>query len=67
MSLDLYDNGSANKGKAVIGFNQKPIDEKVNNVEVDDAYYTLLSGLKIGDLVAVVPVTTDDGDSYTCG
>ena len=65
VSLDLYDNGSANKGKAVIGFNQKPIDEKVNNVEVDDAYYTLLSGLKIGDLVAVVPVTTDDGDSYT--
>ena len=66
VSLDLYDNGSAHKGKTpVMGFNQAPIDVKVDNVEVDDAFYTLLSGLKVGDLVAVVPVTTDDGSSYT--
>ena len=65
VSLDLYDNGSANKGKTVFGFNQPAIDEKVDNVEIDDAYYSLLSGLKVGDLVAVVPVTTDDGSSYT--
>ncbi len=65
VSLDLYDNGSANKGKTVFGFNQPAIDEKVDNVEIDDAYYSLLSGLKVGDVVAVVPVTTDDGSSYT--
>jgi len=65
VSLDLYDNGSANKGKTVFGFNQPAIDEKVDNVEIDDAYYSLLSGLKVGDLVAVVPVTTDGGSSYT--
>ena len=65
VSLDLYDNGSANKGKTVFGFNQPAIDEKVDNVEIDDDYYSLLSGLKVGDLVAVVPVTTDGGSSYT--
>ncbi len=65
VSLDLYDNGSAKKGSTVFGFNQPAIDEKVDNVEIDDAYYTLLSGLKVGDLVAVVPVTTDGGNSYT--
>ncbi len=65
VSLDLYDGGSANKGKNVYGFNEKALDVKVDNVEIDDAYYTLLSGLKVGDLVAVVPVTTDGGSSYT--
>ena len=60
VSLDLYDGGSANKGKDVFGFNQKALDVKVDNVEIDDAYYTLLSGLKVGDIVAVVPVTTDN-------
>ena len=65
VSLELYDGGSANKGEKVMGFNQEALDVKVDNVEVDDSYYTLLSGLKVGDRVAVVPVTTDDGKNYT--
>lgn len=46
------------------GYNKKAIDVNVNDVEVDDSYYNTLKELKAGDLVAVIPVTTDGGASY---
>ena len=62
VALDLYDGGSANKGVAAFGFNQAAINEKIQNVETGDDYYEMLSGMKAGDLVAVVPVY--DGGKY---
>ena len=62
VALDLYDNGSDNKGAVAIGFNQAAINMKVENVEIGEDYYEMLSGMKVGDLVAVVPVY--DGGKY---
>lgn len=47
------------------GYNDDPIDEKLEDVEVEDAYYSTLHELKAGDLVAVIPVTTDGGATWT--
>ena len=50
------------------GYNQAPIHVEVEDVEEENAYYSLLSGLKAGSLVAVVPVDADhDGDGFEVG
>lgn len=50
------------------GYNQAPIHVEVEDVEEENAYYSLLSDLKAGDLVAVVPVDADhDGDGFEVG
>ena len=56
---------SADVDSKATGYNQEPIDEDVDDVEVEDAYYEFLKGLKTGDKVAVIPLTTDNGASYT--
>ncbi len=65
VSLDKHGVDGKDDSKAgdpVYGYNQRPIDRPVHDVEVDDDYYELLKGLKAGDLVAVVPVTEDNVD-----
>ena len=65
VSLDKHGVDGKDDSKAgdpVYGYNQRPIDRPVHDVEVDDDYYELLKGLKAGDLVAVVPVTDDNVD-----
>lgn len=51
------------------GFNQIPSNvaaSKMKNVEDDNTYYEFLKGLKVGDAVAVVPVSDSHADSeYT--
>ncbi|WP_297869975.1 S-layer homology domain-containing protein [uncultured Oscillibacter sp.] len=63
VTLDVIkpDNKTA---KAESGYNQAPIFEDVEDVESDNANYEFLKGLKAGDLVAVVPVTTDNGTEF---
>ena len=65
VALQMYDNGNSDDyDKAVFsGFNNNAINERVENVQAEDDCYALLSGLKAGDIVAVIPVT-DDGDTY---
>jgi hypothetical protein len=65
VSLQMYDNGkSDDKGTTVFnGFNQSAINKNTENVQAEDDYYTFLSGLKSGDIVAVVPVSVDHGDT----
>ncbi|MCI8398555.1 MAG: S-layer homology domain-containing protein [Oscillibacter sp.] len=41
-------------------FNQTPIDVTVENVLAEDDLYSVVSGLKAGDLVAVIPVAQDE-------
>ena len=63
VTLDKEDDCDENEKTG--GFNQLAISEKVDDVEVEDAYYDFLKGLKAGDKVAVIPVTVDEGESYT--
>ena len=50
------------------GYNQAPIHVEVEDVEEENAFYSLLADLKAGDLVAVVPVDADhDGDGFEVG
>ncbi len=47
------------------GFNQNPIDEKVGNVQAEDAPYAVLKDLKAGDDVVIIPVDADhDGKDF---
>ena len=65
VALQAYDNGKPDneEGKRVEGFNQPAINEPVTNVQSEDDAYAVLSGLKAGDIVAVIPVSTDEGGS----
>ncbi len=47
------------------GYNQEPIQEEVEDVEINDKCYDFLKELKAGDKVAVVPLTTDQGKTWT--
>ena len=63
VTLDVIkpDNKTA---KPESGYNQAPIFEDVEDVESDNDNYEFLKGLKAGDYVAIVPVTTDNGNEY---
>ena len=51
--------------KTAYGYNDDAINERVLDVELEDACFALLHEMKAGDNVAVIPVTTDGGSSYT--
>ncbi|MCI8400141.1 MAG: S-layer homology domain-containing protein [Oscillibacter sp.] len=63
VSLQAYDNGKPDNpdsdNNLINGFNQKAINVPVTNVQSEDDAYAVLSGMKAGDIVAVVPVSTD--------
>ena len=56
---------SATTAQGIQGFNHAALNEKtIKNVNVDDACYDVLSALKAGDEVAIIPVSTDGGRTW---
>ena len=64
VSLDRV--SPASKDNAAYGYNLPAIHEEVTNVREDDEAFAVLSTLKSGDKVAVIPVADDlDGSSFS--
>jgi len=61
VALKLYDDGS---DENYMGFNSTPINEDVNDVQVNDDCYSALKDMKVGDIVAVIPVYTGVNSKY---
>lgn len=70
VSLKLYkDKGGKDKGA---GFNNGPFDtradgatlSKLEDVDINNDCFPFVSGLKADEIVAIIPVTEDDGGSY---